>query len=516
MYSSLCNNLINLKFKIKNLHTNGHDIEKMINRITIQAFDILGNAFTIAVFYKEKMQVVIDNNFVIDVYNEFNSKDIYQVINRSSLEYSVFIEKKIDTSVIGYQNCYLGFYDHLTGQYFSKICNVEVLDLIPPEIYGSNNIYLLDQELLSIDEFNFTAYFIVKDNYSSNFTYDICYYYNNMKITNLTFAEALLKYQMLEVKIIAYDESLNKSNEFYQQYYILDTLPPIIEIDEIIIYDYNICEEELFKFIKITDNISTNCAYELHIYDLFFNEYKMENLVNAAGDYYLEISAIDEANNKSAQYNTCFKIIDTTPPIIISEKEIYLKDILIEEYDFFNIAEVYDNSNCTTTITIEYYFNNIEITEYEAKSLLLKGNNINIIYNAVDESDNAASKELLIIPIDTLAPEIITNLKDGKIYFNQLILNCTAIDNFDNNPVIEVYINNEYITDYLNYDFNNGKYTIVIKTVDNSGNMEISEYVITIMSVANSSIEVFLIVITIVISCVYLAIKLLKKKNHSL
>lgn len=188
---------------------------------------------------------------------------------------------------------------------------------------------------------------------------------------------------------------------------ILDLEKPIITGQkEVVINDIDLSIDCLDNY-SVSDNYDINpeikvCYYQqngdvLPSKESFF-EYLKTNTIGT-----IKVISIDSSKNESNEFYQTIKINDTTPPNILVDKIIEIKDVEIDSFDLLNYIEVYDVYDANPLIY--YLINDLEVID--VKEELLTSYNINVVIYSKDCFHNQSSKvDVNIKLIDTTPPKL--------------------------------------------------------------------------------------------------------------
>lgn len=468
-------NLLKIKFKALSKIENIED--ELRKLLSVYLFDKENNLLENNLSFKEKLMAkwnVLLNE--IEVYSEtIDYSTCFFVENRKENEYELFIEQDIDTSVLGMQAISIVVYDKINNDYivFNKAINV--VDTTNPSIVFKEEIEIVDKE---IDKFLVEDYVSIVDNYDENANIKFSYYDNlNNEIFNYNDFISYLKGNLGgKITFFGVDSSNNQTEVYTSKIKVLDTTSPTIlkNVDEIKIIDKEIESFNINDYFEIKDNYDKNPTLIMKYYNSVTNEEinvneLMKNLIDG-NIIYLEYYGIDNADNKTLKENIFVTLIDTTSPTIKCPSKLVLNDFEVSTEKINETIIITDNIDKNPKLEIEYYIDDLNVTEYNFIENIKKGATGYIIIYGVDISNNESEKiEQIIEVIDTTSPSItILDIKENGKYLKLETLNYEVTDNFIGNIDVVVLLNNE------KYDGKNilevGSYELKIIAKDESGN----------------------------------------------
>lgn len=233
--------------------------------------------------------------------------------------------------------------------------DINIIDTTPPLVNVTEEV-----EIKVNEEFKIEQYVNITDNYDPKPNMVVTYFYDdNTECFNPE--DAIIKGKNLIIKIIAFDNNNNYSDEAIINLFVIDNISPEIIIKTLEIEDRFVNSFDYRNHFIIEDNVSTQFLVRF-----IFNFEKQVDNINGdtvINDYFREIlkeqksiifqmSVQDEAQNAVLLENCQLKVIDLTPPKIVFKniengkkyKNLVSLDIdIIDNYSENIISEIYVN-----------------------------------------------------------------------------------------------------------------------------------------------------------------------------
>lgn len=501
-------NLINFKVEISSIDALiqflTEDIKLFLNTFS---FDLIDYHFQII----ERLNYQIKDNLAIEVLDKIpQMKDIIKVKNREETEYKMIIKDAIDNTTLGIKECSVQLIDLITNMQQFITFHYQVVDTLAPVITGIEKLEIIDTQFKSIEDLLFIE---VVDNYSKNITLGIDYYDKEDNLLSVTHArDYLFKARFLKIKIRAQDESGNVSDEFRIEVTLIDTLPPTLKNNLIIINDVDAYFDEIVKKIEIEDNLDEEV-------EIFVRTEEEIIYPLSPGNYYYLVYAKDKSDNVMEEVTLEVSVKDTTPPTYLEIPLYNIEDKFLKELDLFKALDVKDNS--MGKVNLRYFIEMRELSKEELITLLKTNEEVTAKILFIDTANNISSMVLTIKIIDT-TPPILEILEDVKkpLPLNT-ILHFHIEDNYDKNPSIDIYIDDEI---YNYTPLSEGIHKLKVEAKDKNQNQNVMELELFVQKesflkriIKNEKIIPILILMG---SCLFLllfsSIKMrkIKKKQH--
>lgn len=474
-YSSYKNNLCILEF---NALSHIDNIKNYFNSSNIQVF--LFDINHSLIDYEIKQIKLLDAGFKnasydVEVYGEeLSFEDIFYVNNRKNDEYIILKEKLVDYGVLGPQIFQIGVFDNITGKYLTYSTIINVMDNLPPIIECEESFYIKDELLECI---NFLDYINVSDNYDQNVSILVNYY--NKEYESLISMEEAIKCLKDDLEIcvgyIAVDGSMNQSEERIVKFELIDTIAPSINVSDINIVDSNLISFEILDYINVSDNLdkSPNVILTFYNADLeLVDNYKDHLTINEC--CYVDVYGVDSFNNISDKKRVKINLVDTTSPSIKFEELSYVNDYELNNFNFNNLIEVFDNDVRDCNISCDYIVDGVIVGDVgEFRSELVLGKECLIKYYVYDYSLNYNSCITKVMVKDTLAPIISVNIENDGVYKSLDVIVYEIVDNISDNLIITVLLDGN---SYSGEKVEEGSHIFYVEAIDESGNKITEEY----------------------------------------
>ena len=426
--------------------------------------------YNISIVDKEKPQLLVPSNVVIEVYDEDQLNHLEDFILSVSDNYDplsiddVEIYHDINVLLLGDYHIYYRVKD-LSGNEQTETVKVEIVDQIKPTITKIEPLIFH----VHSPEPMIRQYFDIFDNYDDILDIDID---TDMKMDEIG------RYLLT---ITVRDQSKNET--YYVDYIdIIDIeAPEIIQTQNIIITQFQ--EVSYTSYIAFVDN------YDETIENFIFDDSQVNYL--QVGIYDLNVIAYDQSKNES-QASIEVIVLDVTPPTITLNTEYVTLSLFSKPLDFKSyIQEIYDNYD---ELTIDDLIIN-ENVDYETIGIY------DIEYLLYDESKNVCSK-ILKLRIDDFDKPIVY-MKPIRVTYGKSIDYLSYITIEDASDY-EIYYDQSYInealigTQYLTYMIKDerGNYTSYIRKIEilpNENDFKLTDYIF------NLGITVLGIILIIVI-----------------
>lgn len=278
------------------------------------------------------------------------------------------------------------------------------------------------------------------------------------------------------VRYIAKDSSNNETIEKVLVD-VVDTIAPVITIDDTLTLEASIFSPLWEEIIETTDNSKDLLTYETNDENLNYRQ---------VGEYDITIAVTDKGDN-SAYKPIHLIIIDTTKPVL-SNKVIY--------YEVYQLAPnwneflpVTDNSNDTLVITVDD-------TEVHYNKL----GNYKVYFTSTDNSNNELDDYLVLNIIDSQKPIIKINLPNNKLIIERnaphpdFFSFITASDNYT--TILDIEVDDSEV----NYS-KPGKYVITIQVQDSSENIAVETmHIIIEKTPLDKTLEITIPIIVFIIT----------------
>tara|TARA_Y100000389_G_scaffold72022_2_gene68737 strand:+ start:148 stop:8115 length:7968 start_codon:yes stop_codon:yes gene_type:complete len=390
-----------------------------------------------------------------ETYNEpgYNISDNYDDI----ASITVRTQGTVITSVAGTYNLSYTAIDSNGNESNTLSRTVIVVDDTPPSVTlkdGNSNIThevntdFIDTGVIALD---YTGSTISNDNITISYTL------NGSSVNNI---ETNIVNRTYIITYTVTDSNNNKTTTITRTVNIVDTTPPLIQLNGSSFMNLNY--QETFTDPGVTINDNYNNADE--ITTLINYTYQRTSLVNATdvngidtsvlGMYIITYTATDNNNNTSSITRTVL-VEDTSNPIITLNGATTITLPLDSTYSEpgYNVSDNYtDTANINVNIITDLCTNIV--------------GNYPITYIATDEEGNQSSVQRLVEIIDTIPPTVELNGNDPIIVelFNAYTEEgVTASDNVDPNNLLTTTINGTVNTSVA------GSYTLTYSVSDTGG-----------------------------------------------
>ncbi len=280
-----------------------------------------------------------------------------------------FDDTEISLSVVGsYQLIYQATDN--AGNISTTETTVTVIDNQPPVILSQSAKLNFEVGTVVVEEMDFNQYIEASDGQSLNLTIE-----ND--------AKTAVDFNKIGNYEINYSVSDQAGNYVYTTIPVVveDLTPPLIETTEIIFEAGEIYDGWLNN-ITVIDNYDESSEIEIS-YQLPENL----NYRKVGNQQKITFTAVDKSNNQSV-IDLAINIVDTTAPIILNAKQIYLK-IGATSNIFLTDLQAEDNSSDELEIT----FDDSSIDYLKSGSYLLK-------YQVQDTSGNIYETEVIVVVYD--------------------------------------------------------------------------------------------------------------------
>ncbi|MBQ8293584.1 MAG: hypothetical protein IJX78_07295 [Bacilli bacterium] len=433
--------------------------------------------------YSEVLKVKWDiDKYTVEVFDLLpNVIDDITIVNRKSNEYKIeIISDEVNLSFVASQVIKVKIFDVITSQTIYLAKTIEVVDTTAPKLETAKTEVLIEDLSIDSDSFN---YFKVSDNYDTNPNLIYKYYAENkQEIVSLNEFKKYLKTNKVGyISSFAVDSSSNTSETLEVKIKVADTTAPNITVlSDLEVIDQNVNEFSLESLITLTDSYDKNPKLTIKILNTnkTYNTYleALKELYDITLEYY----GIDDVGNETKHYQIKIKLVDTIPPslknvldIEIQDEKLalYLQDHHLFEKDFI----ITDNFTKQVLLNIEYYSNDVVVTENSFFDNLEKGITGTIKYYAIDSYGNK-SEELTqkVVVIDDTSPVItINNLKNGEKYLGPIRIDYEVTDNLKGEVTVEIMLDGAPYSETNLTELK--EYHLVIKAIDSSGNETIKE-----------------------------------------
>ncbi|MGI6781261.1 MAG: immunoglobulin-like domain-containing protein [Acholeplasmataceae bacterium] len=245
---------------------------------------------------------------------------------------------------------------------------------------------------------------------------------------------------------------------------VVDTTKPQINLINELVLPYGTNSFIYQKYFNISDNYDDYPDLTI----TFTHRIDFKNI----GEYPVKLEVTDRSKNKSV-FEGVVEIVDLEPPIFITEDEM-VEVSVFSSYNFetFKVSDNYDKA---PTIKPKYVtFNELGVFE--------------VVVTASDSSGNTNEKVVLVNVVDLEPPVISLSTNEITLSFGTLekdyenYINSVS-DNYDLLTIDDITI-----IDNVNYH-ELGKYEVLYKLVDNSGNEKIERLNVIINDTTKPKIE---------------------------
>lgn len=176
-------------------------------------------------------------------------------------------------------------------------CKINPIDTTSPTIEVTD-ILINDTDYNTI---NFNDYIKVTDNFNIPPTLITTYFIDDIEVLKEEFDKYLQKGKNGFIKYVAYDKYNNYSSEYVQNIKIVDTISPIIKVNNVKNLEKYISVEKIEY--EISDNFD-GCSVKVLLDDLVYGGEQI-----SLGKHYLYIEAVDLSGNKT-ELGISFEIIE--------------------------------------------------------------------------------------------------------------------------------------------------------------------------------------------------------------
>lgn len=262
--------------------------------------------------------------------------------------------------------------------------NVQVIDTMAPTISIIEKITIDD---VDISTFSLEKYYHIEDCYDKNPR--LIFEFIDIEIEN---DEKLKEYLNKGIKVKLNYYAIDKSNNITERYQtcidVIDTIKPVITVNDIVIEDYNFSIHRIDEQVVVVDNFEIDCQIEKKYYidEVEVTVFEFEKKVLRGREGKVKYQAIDSYQNKSDEVFQIIQLIDTTKPVIkvngVEMNKKYPKVSAIE----FEITDNFDGCK------YEIFLDEQPYQEESLSKLAIGMHSLKI--NAMDTSDNFSSLEI--------------------------------------------------------------------------------------------------------------------------
>lgn len=364
----------------------------------------------------------LSDNYDTDSHLVYTYYDSSECIMHNEQEFKKYLESNLEGI--------LEVYGIDMNQNKSEILKIDVKmkDTTAPKVINQDEIKIGIED---INEFNLASFLEITDNYDQNPNFTVSYLKENGEqifdiYAFLTFGQPFF------AKIMAFDSSGNYSDEVIIKVEVIDTVSPVIEVQDIILNDEEVENFQLENYIHYFDNVSLELELIIKIYlsknnlhsSIQNEDYnlKLIEVLKQRQLFYLEVEVIDQADNFIVSDLITVTVIDNTPPVInilsIVDGNVYESISKIE----YKITDNYDSNP-----TVLVYLNG---KLYENSKILPVGDYIfKIVASDINGNENEKTVKFKIETASSKLPIDIPLMFDQKVtlYIVMILLGISGL-----------------------------------------------------------------------------------------
>ncbi len=271
----------------------------------------------------------------------------------------------------------------------TEYIRINIIDTTAPNINNLERIVIKDIE---VDDFNLEQYFKISDNYDD--VPKLVIDFIDKKIES----EELLKGQLkkgiiVELDYYALDKSMNATDVYHCIIEVIDTIPPNITVEDLIIEDKLYDSSILEQLVRVTDNFEYSCMIEktFFINDVIVSGEEFDKLLRKGHKGEIIYQATDYYQNKSQAVTQLVQLIDTTAPTIeITGIENNKKYTKVEKINYI-VTDNFDGFN------YDVYLDDISFNVDQLSNLEVGNHNFKIIAKDINNNITEVSINFEII-----------------------------------------------------------------------------------------------------------------------
>jgi hypothetical protein len=366
-------NLLNIQLDTSFVNVNRVGNYPLFIDVFDTSYNISHYTFELVIYDRKAPTIERIKSLVLDIDQEVNFNDYFKFTDNALTHLNVVYELQKKSIQVGHDMlkvCVSDESDNVTCETFE----VQFQDQTPPQLEVISYIPKIEVWTPK-DEINYEAWITyMKDNTSDTSNLDLKVF------TDLNLNQIGKYYVKYELK----DESLNTTiKSIYVE--VVDTTPPeVIQLAPLTLEVHSVPNYQ--HFFEVRDNWTE--TYQIK------TTYHTTSQLDQIGIFQLEVKVKDTNQNERIYFYDLY-VLDTTPPLILSEEEIFIFDFMRPNYNL--IIHVTDNFD-------EYHALNIQILDDNVNYLVPGIYDLEVIVS--DTSSNQSRRIIHIILLDVIPPVI--------------------------------------------------------------------------------------------------------------